>query len=96
LEAHYKKSKDESDRAWIDLHADASQKANDEKARVDELIKEKEELQKKYNALKAESEKEKAIIKSVASNLESEKSRLEKLMECYGDIAEIKSKGDTY
>jgi serine/arginine repetitive matrix protein 2 len=96
LEAHYKKSKDESDRAWIDLHADASQKANEEKARVDELIKEKEELQKKYNALKAESEKEKAIIKSVASNLESEKSRLEKLMECYGDIAEIKSKGDTY
>jgi len=29
-------------------------------------------------------------------NIESEKSRLEKLMECYGDIAEIKSKGDTY
>jgi serine/arginine repetitive matrix protein 2 len=50
----------------------------------------------KYDALRTESEKEKAIIKSVASNLESEKSRLEKLMECYGDIAEIKSKGDTY
>jgi serine/arginine repetitive matrix protein 2 len=50
----------------------------------------------KYNQLKAESQKEKEIIKSVASNLESEKSRLEKMMECYGDIAEIKSKGDTY
>lgn len=96
LEAQYKKSRDESDKAWIELHADASQKVNEEKARVDELVKEKEELQRRYNALKAESEQEKAIIKSVASNLESEKSRLEKLMECYGDIAEIKSKGDTY
>jgi predicted nuclease with TOPRIM domain len=92
----YKKSRDESDKAWIELHADASRKAEEEKAKVNELIKEKEELQKRYNALKAESEQEKAIIKSVASNLESEKSRLEKLMECYGDIAEIKSKGDTY
>jgi serine/arginine repetitive matrix protein 2 len=96
LEAQYKKSKDESDQAWIELHADASRKADEERAKVDQLIKEREELQKKYNALKAESEKEKAIIKSVATNLESEKSRLEKLMECYGDIAEIKSKGDTY
>jgi serine/arginine repetitive matrix protein 2 len=96
LEAQYKKSKDESDRAWIELHADASKRAEEENARVNQLIKEKEELQKKYNALRAESEQEKAIIKSVATNLESEKSRLEKLMECYGDIAEIKSKGDTY
>ncbi|KAH7408415.1 hypothetical protein DE146DRAFT_374145 [Phaeosphaeria sp. MPI-PUGE-AT-0046c] len=96
LEAQYRKSRDESDKAWIELHADAAQKVNEEKARVDDLVKEKEELQRRYNALKAESEQEKAIIKSVASNLESEKSRLEKLMECYGDIAEIKSKGDTY
>jgi chromosome segregation ATPase len=29
-------------------------------------------------------------------NLESEKFRLEKMMECYGDIAEIKGKGDNY
>ncbi|KAL5121400.1 hypothetical protein ACEQ8H_000868 [Pleosporales sp. CAS-2024a] len=96
LEAQYKKSKDESDQAWIQLHADASKRAEDENARVNQLIKEKEELQKRYNALRAESEQEKAIIKSVATNLESEKARLEKLMECYGDIAEIKSKGDTY
>jgi serine/arginine repetitive matrix protein 2 len=96
LEAHYRKSKDESDKAWIELHADSSTRAEEERARVDQLIKEKEELQKRYNALRAESEQEKSIIKSVASNLESEKSRLEKLMECYGDIAEIKSKGDTY
>ncbi|KAH3945752.1 hypothetical protein HBI56_095040 [Parastagonospora nodorum] len=96
LEAQYKKSKDESDQAWIELHADASKRAEEENAKVNQLIKEKEELQKRYNSLKAESEQEKAIIKSVANNLESEKSRLEKLMECYGDIAEIKSKGDTY
>lgn len=96
LEAQHQKSRDESDKAWIELHADAAQKVQEEKARVDELVKEKEELQRKFNALRAESEQEKAIIKSVASNLESEKSRLEKLMECYGDIAEIKSKGDTY
>lgn len=96
LESQYRKSKDESDRAWIELHADASRKADEEKARADQMIKEKEELLKKYNALRAESEKEKGIIKSVATNLEAEKARLEKLMECYGDIAEIKSKGDTY
>jgi serine/arginine repetitive matrix protein 2 len=96
LEAEYKKSKDDSDRAWIELHADVSARAEEEKARVDQLIREKDELQRRYNALRSESEQEKSIIKSVASNLESEKSRLEKLMECYGDIAEIKSKGDTY
>ena len=60
------------------------------------MTKEKEELIKKYDELKAESQKEKEVIKSVATNLESEKARLEKLMDCYGDIAEIKSKGDTY
>jgi serine/arginine repetitive matrix protein 2 len=96
LDAQYQKSKDESDKAWIELHADASRRADEEKVRVEQLMHEKEELQRRYNALRAESEKEKAIIKSVATNLESEKSRLEKLMECYGDIAEIKSKGDSY
>jgi serine/arginine repetitive matrix protein 2 len=53
-------------------------------------------LLQQYNELKLQHEKEKEIIKSVAINMESEKSRLEKLMESYGDIAEIKSKGDTY
>jgi serine/arginine repetitive matrix protein 2 len=96
LEAQYKKTKDESDKAWFDLHADASRKAEEERARVEQALEEQEELQKKYSVLRAQSEQEKTIIKSVATNLESEKSRLEKLMECYGDIAEIKSKGDTY
>lgn len=96
LEAQHRKSRDESDKAWIELHADATKKADEQKTIIDQLIKEKEDLYKRHNALKAESEQEKAIIKSVATNLESEKSRLEKLMECYGDIAEIKSKGDTY
>jgi len=96
MDAQFKKSKDESDKAWIELHADTSKKADDEKARADILAREKEELLKKYNELRADTEKEKGVIRSVAANLESEKSRLEKLMECYGDIAEIKSKGDTY
>lgn len=96
LEAQHKKMREESDKAWIELHADATRKAEEERARADQLTQEKEELLKQFNALKAESSKEKDIIKSVATNLESEKARLEKLMECYGDIAEIKSKGDTY
>ena len=77
-------------------HTDIFKKAVEEAARADELAREKDELTKQYEQLKAESQQEKEIIKSVASNLESEKSRLEKMMECYGDIAEIKSKGDTY
>ena len=60
------------------------------------MAHEKDDLLRKYEELKAESQREKEIIKSVATNLESEKARLEKMMECYGDIAEIKSKGDTY
>ena len=60
------------------------------------MAHERDDLLRKYDELKAESQKEKEIIKSVATNLESEKARLEKMMECYGDIAEIKSKGDTY
>ncbi|KAH7123822.1 hypothetical protein B0J11DRAFT_322703 [Dendryphion nanum] len=96
METKHKKIKDESDKAWIELHADANRKAEEEKAKVEKLTKELEELQKKFDELKAENEKEKSIIRSVAGNLESERSRLEKLMECYGDIAEIKSKGDTY
>jgi serine/arginine repetitive matrix protein 2 len=96
LEAQYKEARDESDKTWTELHAEVTRMAEEEKARADRLMQEKDELLMKYNQLKAESQKEKEIIKSVASNLESEKSRLEKMMECYGDIAEIKSKGDTY
>jgi serine/arginine repetitive matrix protein 2 len=96
LEAQHRQTREESDKAWIELHAEASRMAEEEKIRADRLMEEKDELQKKYNQLKAESQREKEIIKSVASNLELEKSRLEKMMECYGDIAEIKSKGDTY
>ena len=96
LEAQHKRARDESDNAWVELHADATRKAVEEKTRADLLAKEKDDLLKKFNDLKAESQKEKQIIKSIATNIESEKSRLEKLMECYGDIAEIKGKGDTY
>lgn len=96
LEGQHKRIKDESDKAWIELHAEATRKADESKAFAEQLGKEKEELFKHYNELKLEHEKEKQIIKSVATNLESEKSRLEKLMESFGDIAEIKSKGDTY
>jgi hypothetical protein len=96
LEGQHKKIKDESDKAWIDLHAEANRIATEHKALAEQLRKDKEELQKQYNDLRAENEKEKQIIKTVANNLDAEKSRLEKLMECYGDIAEIKSKGDTY
>lgn len=77
-------------------HSDIFKKAVEEAARADGLAQEKDELMKQYEQLKAESQQEKELIKSVASNLESEKSRLEKMMECYGDIAEIKSKGDAY
>lgn len=96
METEYKTKKDESDKAWIELHADAIRKAEDEKARVEKLSKELEELQKKFDLLRAESEKEKEVIKSVVGNLDAERARLGKLMECYGDVAEIKSKGDTY
>jgi hypothetical protein len=96
LEGQHKKIKDESDKAWIELHSEASRKADENKALAEQLSKEKEELLQQYNELKLQHEKEKEIIKSVAINMESEKSRLEKLMESYGDIAEIKSKGDTY
>jgi serine/arginine repetitive matrix protein 2 len=96
LEAQYKNSKDENDKAWNELYAEANRKTDEEKARVELLMKERDDLLKKHSALKAQSEQEKTVIKSIATNLESEKLRLEKLMECYGDIAEIKSKGDTY
>jgi len=89
LDAQYQQAKEESDRAWAELHSEANRRA-------DELAHEKDDLLRKYEELKAESQREKEIIKSVATNLESEKARLEKMMECYGDIAEIKSKGDTY
>lgn len=89
LDAQYQQAKEESDRAWTELHNDANRRA-------EELAHERDDLLRKYDELKAESQKEKEIIKSVATNLESEKARLEKMMECYGDIAEIKSKGDTY
>jgi hypothetical protein len=96
LEGQYRKNKEESDKAWVELHADAARNAEEEKAKVARLTEEKDLLQREYNALKAESRREKEVIKSVAGNLETERARLEKLMECYGDIAEIKSKGDTY
>lgn len=89
MDAQYQQAKEESDRAWAELHSEANRRA-------DELAREKDDLLRKYEELKAESQREKEIIKSVATNLESEKARLEKMMECYGDIAEIKSKGDTY
>lgn len=90
---HFQKSWEEQ-REFSD--ADLSRKAEEEAARADQLEQEKDELLERYDQLKAESQREKEIIKSVASNFESEKFRLEKMMECYGDIAEIKSKGDSY
>lgn len=75
---------------------EAETRAEEEAARANQLVRENDELMNQYNQLKAESQQEKEVIRSVANNLESEKSRLEKMMECYGDIAEIKSKGDSY
>ncbi|KAF2739268.1 hypothetical protein EJ04DRAFT_356084 [Polyplosphaeria fusca] len=96
LETNYKKIKEESDRAWIELHGDANRRAEQERTKVDTLSREKDELQKKVDELKSKQEKEKAEIQSVTSNLVREKERLDKLLGCYGDIAEIKSKGDAY
>lgn len=96
LELQHQKAKDESDRAWAALHTDVAKKADEERARADQLAKDNEALVARLNSLQEETQKEKDVIRSVALNIESEKSRLEKLMECYGDIAEIKSKGDTY
>ncbi|KAF2270656.1 hypothetical protein CC78DRAFT_138211 [Lojkania enalia] len=96
MEAQYKKNKDESDKAWIELHAEANKRAEEEKAKVEILTKERDDLQKRLDDLKAEHQKDRETIRVVASNLENEKARLEKLMECYGDMPDIKSKGDTY
>ncbi|KAF2468122.1 uncharacterized protein BDR25DRAFT_57887, partial [Lindgomyces ingoldianus] len=96
MESQHKKNKEESDKAWIELHADANRRAEEEKAKVEQLTREKEELQKRFDELKAELEKEKEVIRSVAGTLESEKGRLEKLLASYGDVTEIKSRGDTY
>jgi chromosome segregation ATPase len=78
------------------MREDSDRRAGEEAARADQLAREKDELMNSFDQLRAESQREKEVIRSVASNLESEKSRLEKMMECYGDIAEIKSKGDSY
>lgn len=78
------------------MREDSDRRAGEEAARADQLAREKDELMNSFDQLRAESQREKEVIRSVASNLESEKSRLEKMMECYGDIAEIKSKGDNY
>ena len=96
LQQNWEEQRNLLDSKYQQTRDDAIRRAEEESARAERLAEEKDELLQQYDQLKAESQREKEIIKSVASNLESEKSRLEKMMECYGDIAEIKSKGDNY
>jgi serine/arginine repetitive matrix protein 2 len=83
-------------KSWEEQRLLLEEQADERKRQLDQLLQDKEDVQKQYNQLRSESGKERDVIKSVVGNLESEKARLEKLMESYGDIAEIKSKGDTY
>jgi hypothetical protein len=76
----------------------ANYKAEREKL-IEELqlrIQAAEVIQKQLADEKTAHEQDLDVIRSVATNLETEKSRLEKLTEAYGGISDIKSKGDTF
>jgi hypothetical protein len=60
-------------------------------------LKQQIELQKKqWDEEREDLKRMVAEIQGVAQNLDAEKGRLEKLVQCFGEVTDVKSKGDAY
>ena len=81
---------------WTEKHAQATMLADEERRRADQLEKERDDLQMRWEEEKRDRERAFNELKTVAENLGTEKGKLEKLIHAFGDVTDIKSKGDAY
>ena len=81
---------------WTEKHAQATTLADEERRRADQLEKERDDLQMRWEEEKRDRERAFNELKTVAENLGTEKGKLEKLIHAFGDVTDIKSKGDAY
>lgn len=81
---------------WSEKHAQATTLADEQRKRADQFEKEKDDLQRRWEEEKRDRESAYNELKTVAENLGTEKGKLEKLIQAFGDVTDIKSKGDAY
>ncbi|KAI9787395.1 MAG: hypothetical protein M1816_007528 [Peltula sp. TS41687] len=74
------------------LEADLKVARNEKTA----VTKSKNDLEKGWDSEKAKLERAIIELRGVADNLDKEKSKLQKMVEAFGEITDIRSKGDTY
>ena len=93
LTQQHEKEKDDQQKAWTELQSELTKKADEERATWE---KEKAELQKGWDDEKAKFEKAYEELKSMAEHMGMEKDRLQKMVEAFGEVTDLKSKGDAY
>lgn len=78
---------------WKQLQAEAAKEATEERVAVE---KEKEALRKGWDADKEKFDRILGELKVVTDTLGTEKRRLQKMVETFGEATDLRSKGDTY
>ena len=81
----FEKEKDDLQRRW-----------DEERKRADQFEEEKHDLQRCWEEEKQDRERAFNELKTAAEDLGTEKGKLEKLIQAFGDVTDIKSKGDAY
>ncbi|KAI9879469.1 MAG: hypothetical protein M1830_008428 [Pleopsidium flavum] len=78
---------------WKQLEAEAARKATEERVAVE---REKEALRKGWDADKEKFDGIIRELQAVTDTLDTEKRRLQKMVETFGEATDLRSKGDTY
>ncbi|KAI9831906.1 MAG: hypothetical protein M1819_004628 [Sarea resinae] len=93
LTEHHEKEKEDQLKTWTDLQAEMTKKAEQERSTWED---EKAALQKGWDDEKAKFEKAYGELKSMTEHMGAEKDRLQKMVEAFGEVTDLKSKGDAY
>jgi len=93
LTAEKEQEKSDVQRFWLELQADLTNKWEAEK---DGLTKEIATLKKGWDEDRETFDRAVGELRSVTENLGVEKGRLQKMVDCFGEVMDIKSKGDAY
>ncbi len=89
----HKKEKDELEKKRLEFESSFVKKAEAERQALES---EKNKVKKCWDDDKLKFEKMIGDLRSVAENLGIEKSKLQKMVETFGEVTDLKSKGDTY
>ncbi|KAJ9648319.1 hypothetical protein H2199_001173 [Coniosporium tulheliwenetii] len=93
LTAEKEQEKNDVQRFWLELQADLTNKREAEK---EGLTKEIATLREGWDKDRETFDRVVSELRSVTENLGVEKGRLQKMVDCFGEVMDLKSKGDAY